>query len=163
MIDNRVLPCLYQLLSNNHKKSIKKEACWTISNITAGNRSQIQVIWIPLYMSSNGSCLSPYITWNIVMALSLYILACMPDIGLPYWIRFVRKVFFFFFPSKSTSSFYSWPTVHFFSSLSLVFVGKWLVCFLRSNFLEDIADCLVCLISCWNCFILIFTVMIWTF
>ncbi|XP_058190010.1 importin subunit alpha-4-like isoform X2 [Rhododendron vialii] len=44
VIDNRVLPCLYQLLSNNHKKSIKKEACWTISNITAGNRSQIQAV-----------------------------------------------------------------------------------------------------------------------
>lgn len=44
VIDNHVLPCLYQLLSNNHKKSIKKEACWTISNITAGNRSQIQAV-----------------------------------------------------------------------------------------------------------------------
>jgi hypothetical protein len=30
-------------LTTNHKKSIKKEACWTISNITAGNREQIQV------------------------------------------------------------------------------------------------------------------------
>ncbi|KAG5525478.1 hypothetical protein RHGRI_031955 [Rhododendron griersonianum] len=44
VIDNHVLPCLYQLLSNNHKKSIKKEACWTISNITAGNRNQIQAV-----------------------------------------------------------------------------------------------------------------------
>ncbi|PSS28876.1 Importin subunit alpha-4 like [Actinidia chinensis var. chinensis] len=44
VIDNRVLPCLYQLLTQNHKKSIKKEACWTISNITAGNRSQIQAV-----------------------------------------------------------------------------------------------------------------------
>lgn len=43
VIDNQVLPCLYQLLTQNHKKSIKKEACWTISNITAGNRAQIQV------------------------------------------------------------------------------------------------------------------------
>ncbi|KAK9084398.1 hypothetical protein Scep_030869 [Stephania cephalantha] len=42
VIENRVLPCLYQLLTQNHKKSIKKEACWTISNITAGNRGQIQ-------------------------------------------------------------------------------------------------------------------------
>jgi hypothetical protein len=30
-------------LTNNYKKSIKKEACWTISNITAGNKEQIQV------------------------------------------------------------------------------------------------------------------------
>jgi len=44
IIDNHVLPCLYQLLTTNHKKSIKKEACWTISNITAGNRSQIQAV-----------------------------------------------------------------------------------------------------------------------
>lgn len=27
----------------NNKKSIKKEACWTISNITAGTKDQIQV------------------------------------------------------------------------------------------------------------------------
>ncbi|KAI4304246.1 hypothetical protein MLD38_039787 [Melastoma candidum] len=44
VIDNGALPCLYQLLTRNHKKSIKKEACWTISNITAGNRAQIQAV-----------------------------------------------------------------------------------------------------------------------
>ncbi|XP_042516060.1 importin subunit alpha-4-like [Macadamia integrifolia] len=44
VIENQVLPCLYQLLTQNHKKSIKKEACWTISNITAGNRGQIQAV-----------------------------------------------------------------------------------------------------------------------
>ncbi|KAK3012267.1 hypothetical protein RJ639_012178 [Escallonia herrerae] len=44
VIDNQVLPRLYQLLIQNHKKSIKKEACWTISNITAGNKSQIQAV-----------------------------------------------------------------------------------------------------------------------
>ncbi|XAR49250.1 hypothetical protein NMG60_11032377 [Bertholletia excelsa] len=44
VIDNGVLPCLYQLLNQNHKKSIKKEACWTVSNITAGTRSQIQAV-----------------------------------------------------------------------------------------------------------------------
>ncbi|KAI8021013.1 Importin subunit alpha-4 [Camellia lanceoleosa] len=44
VIENHVLPCLYQLLTQNHKKSIKKEACWTISNITAWNRSQIQAV-----------------------------------------------------------------------------------------------------------------------
>lgn len=36
------LPCLLHLLSSP-KESIKKEACWTVSNITAGNRAQIQV------------------------------------------------------------------------------------------------------------------------
>jgi importin subunit alpha-1 len=35
-----VLPCLLALLSNP-KKGIRKEACWTISNITAGNHEQI--------------------------------------------------------------------------------------------------------------------------
>ncbi|XP_058077577.1 importin subunit alpha-4 isoform X2 [Magnolia sinica] len=44
VIDNNVLRCLYTLLTQNHKKSIKKEACWTISNITAGNRGQIQAV-----------------------------------------------------------------------------------------------------------------------
>lgn len=36
------LPCLHHLLSSP-KESVRKEACWTISNITAGNRHQIQV------------------------------------------------------------------------------------------------------------------------
>jgi hypothetical protein len=44
IIDHQALPCLLNLLTQNHKKSIKKEACWTISNITAGNKDQIQVI-----------------------------------------------------------------------------------------------------------------------
>uniref|UniRef100_A0A8B9KWN0 Importin subunit alpha n=1 Tax=Astyanax mexicanus TaxID=7994 RepID=A0A8B9KWN0_ASTMX len=37
------LPCLLHLLSSA-KESIRKEACWTISNITAGNRAQIQTV-----------------------------------------------------------------------------------------------------------------------
>lgn len=36
------LHCLYHLL-NSSQESIRKEACWTISNITAGNPQQIQV------------------------------------------------------------------------------------------------------------------------
>ena len=43
IIDSGVLPHLYNLLTQNLKKSIKKEACWTISNITAGNKVQIEV------------------------------------------------------------------------------------------------------------------------
>ncbi|GJR29605.1 importin subunit alpha-2 [Tanacetum coccineum] len=35
---------MHVLHINNHKKSIKKEACWTISNITAGNKDQIQTV-----------------------------------------------------------------------------------------------------------------------
>ncbi|KAK1590989.1 hypothetical protein Q3G72_000404 [Acer saccharum] len=42
IINHGALPCLLSLLTHNHKKSIKKEACWTISNITAGNNEQIQ-------------------------------------------------------------------------------------------------------------------------
>jgi len=44
IINCSALPCLLNLLNNNHRKSIKKEACWTISNITAGNKDQIQSI-----------------------------------------------------------------------------------------------------------------------
>ena len=44
VINCGALQCLLLLLSGSHKKSIKKEACWTISNITAGNKDQIQAI-----------------------------------------------------------------------------------------------------------------------
>ncbi|RZC89696.1 hypothetical protein C5167_035690 [Papaver somniferum] len=44
IIELQALPCLMNLLTQNHKKSIKKEACWTISNITAGNNDQIQSV-----------------------------------------------------------------------------------------------------------------------
>ncbi|KAF5752163.1 importin subunit alpha-1 isoform X1 [Tripterygium wilfordii] len=44
VISHGTLPCLLSLLTHNHKKSIKKEACWTISNITAGNKEQIQAV-----------------------------------------------------------------------------------------------------------------------
>ncbi|KAG4916811.1 hypothetical protein JHK87_054368 [Glycine soja] len=43
IINHQALSRLLNLLTNNYKKSIKKEACWTISNITAGNKKQIQV------------------------------------------------------------------------------------------------------------------------
>ena len=42
ILNSSALPCLFHLLSST-KESIRKEACWTISNITAGNRNQIQV------------------------------------------------------------------------------------------------------------------------
>merc|ERR1719321_2332365 len=35
MISIGILPCLGNLLVNSIKKSIRKEACWTLSNITA--------------------------------------------------------------------------------------------------------------------------------
>jgi importin subunit alpha-1 len=41
------LPIMLQLLSNN-KRNIRKEACWTLSNITAGTASQIQALDLPL-------------------------------------------------------------------------------------------------------------------
>lgn len=44
IIENRGLFFLASLLVGNFKRSIKKEACWTISNITAGNREQIQAV-----------------------------------------------------------------------------------------------------------------------
>jgi len=44
VINCGALQCLLSLLTANHKKSIKKEACWTISNITAGTKDQIQAV-----------------------------------------------------------------------------------------------------------------------
>ncbi|PKA57715.1 Importin subunit alpha-1 [Apostasia shenzhenica] len=45
VINSGALPFLLNLLtSQSYKKSIKKEACWTISNITAGNKEQIQAV-----------------------------------------------------------------------------------------------------------------------
>ncbi len=49
------LPCLLHLLGSI-KETIRKEACWTISNITAGNRAQIQVCWC--YTQSIKGCIS---------------------------------------------------------------------------------------------------------
>jgi hypothetical protein len=43
IIGYNALPCLLAML-NHQKKSIRKEACWTISNITAGNQDQIQEV-----------------------------------------------------------------------------------------------------------------------
>lgn len=43
MIQAGALPHLGRLLLSS-RKSIRKEACWTISNITAGNREQIQAV-----------------------------------------------------------------------------------------------------------------------
>jgi hypothetical protein len=43
VINCNALPYLLNLLTTSPKKSIKKEACWTISNITAGTKAQIQV------------------------------------------------------------------------------------------------------------------------
>ena len=45
VIDQHVLPRLKFLLdSPNIKKAMKKEVCWTISNITAGSTNQIQAV-----------------------------------------------------------------------------------------------------------------------
>ncbi|KAI6685149.1 hypothetical protein NL676_031062 [Syzygium grande] len=44
VIDIQGLLPLYQILTENCERGIKKEACWVISNITAGNRIQIQAV-----------------------------------------------------------------------------------------------------------------------
>nr|GME20009.1 importin subunit alpha-2-like [Ipomoea batatas] len=44
IIDNQGLYRLSTLLTGNYNKSIKKEACWTISKITAGSTAQIQAV-----------------------------------------------------------------------------------------------------------------------
>ncbi|KAL1221524.1 Importin subunit alpha-6 [Cardamine amara subsp. amara] len=44
VLNHQPLPALLNLLTKTYKKSIKKETCWTISNITAGTTSQIQEV-----------------------------------------------------------------------------------------------------------------------
>ncbi|KAG9455653.1 hypothetical protein H6P81_000161 [Aristolochia fimbriata] len=44
LLDNEALPWLLRLLILNYDRNIKREACWTISNITAGNLVQIQAV-----------------------------------------------------------------------------------------------------------------------
>ncbi|XP_059653021.1 importin subunit alpha-4-like [Cornus florida] len=44
IIDQRVLRHLLLLLTNESETNIKREACWTISNITTGNMEQIQAV-----------------------------------------------------------------------------------------------------------------------
>ena len=47
MIENGVLPALCKLL-NHEKRAIRKECCWALSNISAGNGDQIErVLSIP--------------------------------------------------------------------------------------------------------------------
>lgn len=43
IVDHQALPYLLNLLITDQIKRVKKQACWTISNITAGNKEQIQV------------------------------------------------------------------------------------------------------------------------
>ena len=57
VINCSALPYLLNLLTTSPKKSIKKEACWTISNITAGTKAQIQV-WSRI-LSFLFTCRSP--------------------------------------------------------------------------------------------------------
>ncbi|KEH32655.1 armadillo/beta-catenin-like repeat protein [Medicago truncatula] len=44
IINHGLLPFLLSLLIQNHKESIKKDACWIISNIVVGNRERIQAV-----------------------------------------------------------------------------------------------------------------------
>ncbi|KAH1032103.1 hypothetical protein J1N35_044277 [Gossypium stocksii] len=57
-IEHQSFPCLLKFLANNFKKSINKEACWAVSNITARNKEQIQIKYeIVSYLS----CLESYL------------------------------------------------------------------------------------------------------
>ncbi|KAF8039310.1 hypothetical protein BT93_B1752 [Corymbia citriodora subsp. variegata] len=44
VIDKQGLPFLYKILTQNCDRRVKKEACWVIANITAGNTNQIQAV-----------------------------------------------------------------------------------------------------------------------
>ena len=56
VINCSVLPSLITILATPHE-NLRKEACWAISNITAGNRVQIQVY--VLYRLSECNVLDP--------------------------------------------------------------------------------------------------------
>ena len=58
ILNCQALPCLLYLLSSS-KENIRKEACWTISNITAGNKSQIQVLCVAPVAPLRRCCLLP--------------------------------------------------------------------------------------------------------
>ena len=55
VINNQALPRILNLLiANQTKKDIVREACWTISNIAAGTKEQIQVEMVSdLYLSTS--------------------------------------------------------------------------------------------------------------
>ena len=55
VINNQALPRILNLLTADHtKKDIVREACWTISNIAAGTKEQIQVEMVSdLYLSTS--------------------------------------------------------------------------------------------------------------
>lgn len=55
VINCNALSFLAHLLQSSPKKSIKKEACWTISNITAGTKLQIQVCLKKIWALSSPS------------------------------------------------------------------------------------------------------------
>ncbi|CAF1920745.1 unnamed protein product [Brassica napus] len=44
VINCGALPILVKLLTQNYKKSIKRDVCWTIANITAGIKEHIQLV-----------------------------------------------------------------------------------------------------------------------
>ncbi|CAO2202915.1 unnamed protein product [Urochloa humidicola] len=54
ILDHQALPCLLNLLITNQERRVKKEACWTISNITTGNQEQIQAV-------INGNLIGPLV------------------------------------------------------------------------------------------------------
>ena len=43
VINSGVLPILANMLTQDYDQGVKKDACWTVSNITAGTEEQIQV------------------------------------------------------------------------------------------------------------------------
>jgi len=71
VLDQGSLPMFHALLTH-HKNSIQKEAAWMISNVTAGNASQIQAVidhgLIPLVIDIiakvTALCIS-YLTWTL--------------------------------------------------------------------------------------------------
>jgi hypothetical protein len=82
IINCGALSCLLHLLKTSQKKSIKKEACWTISNITAGARrcfcspcSSACPAWLQERKVMNGQECAAYV-FNYVVH-TAYQLSCL--------------------------------------------------------------------------------------
>ena len=86
-----ILPCLYSLVQHLGSSKVRREACFIVSNITAGDPDQIQKVsfWFLLF-----SCLFFFI---IIIICNYYYLQLFAIICNYYYHSFLFLILFFFF------------------------------------------------------------------
>lgn len=84
ILNCNALPSLLYLLSNS-RESIRKEACWTISNITAGNRAQIQVGAVRCIIFLEDLSFHLDFAWFLPILSKVALLACSQFLWV--WVR----------------------------------------------------------------------------